>query len=267
MIRWFLLGRPFKSHFLFVDASELCWYSSMAACSSSIGFSVCMNLRNEAVSGMIWGHNLIVGKAEMRYFVREVALPVFPMNSGNRHFYRKKKQRHGVMSMLEPEAELQSGFAETPVTKDVTDNSVRNTVRVSETGFALKTDGKDGGEDMLDSNGGNGNFPNGRGGGGGGGGADKNDGDDSEEEEFGPLLCFEEVMRETQARGASLPSDMLTAAKNVGIRKILLLRYLDLQVLIQFYSYVFLLGDGRSKEKIEKCKPQLYNLFAPGIVV
>ncbi|KAK1298647.1 hypothetical protein QJS10_CPB14g00715 [Acorus calamus] len=40
---------------------------------------------------------------------------------------------------------------------------------------------------------------------------------------------FEEVMRETEARGASLPSDMLEAAKAVGLRKVLMLRYLDLQ--------------------------------------
>ncbi|CAB4315024.1 unnamed protein product [Prunus armeniaca] len=42
-------------------------------------------------------------------------------------------------------------------------------------------------------------------------------------------MKFEEVMKETEARGASLPSDMIEAAKSVGIRKVLLLRYLDLQ--------------------------------------
>lgn len=201
----------------------------MAACSSSIGLSRSLSLRNEVVSGMIWSHNLIIDNARLGYFVKEVALPLLCRNSRSRHLYRKKKQRRGAMSMLEPQAELQSGVAETPVSKDVTDTSVRNDARVLETGCALKTDSEDGGEDMLDGNGGNGNFPNGRGGGGGGGGDDKDDGDDLEEEEFGPILSFEEVMREAQARGASLPSDMLTAAKSVGIRKILLLRYLDLQ--------------------------------------
>lgn len=73
-------------------------------------------------------------------------------------------------------------------------------------------------------NGGNGKPPNGGGGGGNGGG------DENEEDELGPLLNYEEAMRETTARGASLPSDMLDAAKSVGIRKLLLLRYLDLQV-------------------------------------
>ncbi|CAH8283792.1 unnamed protein product [Eruca vesicaria subsp. sativa] len=48
-------------------------------------------------------------------------------------------------------------------------------------------------------------------------------GEDYEEKEFGPLLKFEEVMRETEARGATLP-----AAKTFGIRKLILLRYLFL---------------------------------------
>uniref|UniRef100_A0A803QGR4 RNase H type-1 domain-containing protein n=1 Tax=Cannabis sativa TaxID=3483 RepID=A0A803QGR4_CANSA len=42
-------------------------------------------------------------------------------------------------------------------------------------------------------------------------------------------VALEEVMKETEARGVTLPSDMLEAAKSVGIRKVLLLRYLDLQ--------------------------------------
>lgn len=76
--------------------------------------------------------------------------------------------------------------------------------------------------------GGNGKDNNGKGGGGDGGG--DNEGDEYEEKEFGPLLKFEEVMKELEARGrgATLPPDMLEAAKTVGIRKVLLLRYLDL---------------------------------------
>ncbi|CAI9098315.1 OLC1v1034938C1 [Oldenlandia corymbosa var. corymbosa] len=84
-------------------------------------------------------------------------------------------------------------------------------------GYGISVDGSGGG--------GNGKFS---GGGGGGGGSD-DDGNDYEEEEFGPLLKFDEVMRETEARGANLPADMLEAAKNFGLRKLLLLRYLDLQ--------------------------------------
>lgn len=83
--------------------------------------------------------------------------------------------------------------------------------------------GGDGG-DSFGGSGGNGKFPPG----GGGGGGDQEE--SGEEEEFGPLLKYEEVIREAEARGASLPSDMLEAAKAIGIRRVLLLRYLDLQV-------------------------------------
>ncbi|KAJ6755848.1 EXPRESSED PROTEIN-RELATED [Salix purpurea] len=96
-------------------------------------------------------------------------------------------------------------------------------IRVLESGSELKTDF--GG---TNGNGGNGKFPSGGGGSGGGGGGG-GEGEDKEEEEFGPIMKFEEVMKETGARGASLPPDMLEAAKTIGIRKVLLLRYLDLQ--------------------------------------
>jgi hypothetical protein len=68
----------------------------------------------------------------------------------------------------------------------------------------------------------------GSGGGGGGGGGDG--GDSEEEKEFGPIMKFEEVMKEIEARGVELPADMMEAAKSIGIRKMFLLRYLDLQV-------------------------------------
>ncbi|XP_012461869.1 protein RETICULATA-RELATED 1, chloroplastic [Gossypium raimondii] len=75
------------------------------------------------------------------------------------------------------------------------------------------------------------------GGGCGGGGRDNggNDsfggggGEDEEGKEFGPMLKFEEVKKEAEARGVKLPSDMMDAAKSCGIRKLFLLRYLDLQ--------------------------------------
>nr|CAN73121.1 hypothetical protein VITISV_031174 [Vitis vinifera] len=68
----------------------------------------------------------------------------------------------------------------------------------------------------------------GSGSGGGGGGGDGGE-DNSGEEEFGRILKFEEVMREAENRGASLPSDMWEAAKTTGIREVILFRYLDLQ--------------------------------------
>ncbi|XP_078162193.1 protein RETICULATA, chloroplastic-like isoform X1 [Carex rostrata] len=77
---------------------------------------------------------------------------------------------------------------------------------------------------------------NGNGGGSGDGDGDgKGKGDDDDgkaengDDEFGPLLSFEEVMQETEAHGVTLPADMLEAAKNGGIQKILLLRYIEMQ--------------------------------------
>ncbi|XP_010689980.2 protein RETICULATA-RELATED 1, chloroplastic [Beta vulgaris subsp. vulgaris] len=76
-----------------------------------------------------------------------------------------------------------------------------------------------------DENGGN--FPP-ENGGNGGGGSDGG-GDDEEEKEFGAIMKFEDVMRETEKYGATLPSDILEAAKTSGIRELILMRYLELQ--------------------------------------
>lgn len=84
---------------------------------------------------------------------------------------------------------------------------------------------------IADNDGGDGSD----GGGNGGGGGDDGE-DDNEEKEFGRILKFEEVMRETENRGASLPSDMWEAAKTTGIREVILYRYLDLQVSLAFHS-------------------------------
>ncbi|KAK2980060.1 hypothetical protein RJ640_028789, partial [Escallonia rubra] len=71
---------------------------------------------------------------------------------------------------------------------------------------------------------GNGRLPPGDGGDGGG-----EEEDDGGEEEFGPIMKFEAVMEEVKSRGASLPVDMLEAAKVTGLRRLILMRYLDLQ--------------------------------------
>ncbi|CAN0900450.1 Protein RETICULATA-RELATED 1, chloroplastic [Linum grandiflorum] len=82
-----------------------------------------------------------------------------------------------------------------------------------------------------DGFGGNGGSPGGGadGFGGNGGSPGDGDGDNREENEFGPILKFDDVIRETNARGAKLPADMLAAAETIGIREKFLLRYLDLQ--------------------------------------
>ncbi|KAF8704078.1 hypothetical protein HU200_031564 [Digitaria exilis] len=63
----------------------------------------------------------------------------------------------------------------------------------------------------------------------GGGGRGGEGDDDYKEAEFGPLLGFDEVLRLAAARGVALPGDMIEAAKDAGIREVLLLRYFDLQ--------------------------------------
>lgn len=80
-----------------------------------------------------------------------------------------------------------------------------------------------GGDDVPPGNKGGGGGGKGGDGGGGGGDGDEN------EEELGPVLNYNEVMKEVEARGATLPPDMLEAAKTIGIRRLYLLRYLDLQ--------------------------------------
>ncbi|CAA7401767.1 unnamed protein product [Spirodela intermedia] len=91
-----------------------------------------------------------------------------------------------------------------------------------------------GGSLILDSGGGShggvggqGKFPPGDGGGGGG-----DDGEAPQEsDEFGPLLRFEEVMAVLGEKGRTLPLDMWEAAEAVGIRKLLLENYLNLQAM------------------------------------
>lgn len=80
------------------------------------------------------------------------------------------------------------------------------------------------------SGGDNGNGRNPAGGGGGGSGGGGNEEDDNDEKEFGPIIKFEQVIKEAEMRGADLPLDMLEAAKTTGLRRLILTRYLDLQV-------------------------------------
>lgn len=63
-----------------------------------------------------------------------------------------------------------------------------------------------------------------------GGGDDGDGGGDYDEKEFGPIVKFDEVVKEAEKLGAKLPIDMLEAAKTTGIRRLILSRYLDMQV-------------------------------------
>ncbi|KAK2657762.1 hypothetical protein Ddye_010814 [Dipteronia dyeriana] len=206
----------------------------MAGCVSGFGLSNVVNVRNEAVLKKLWGQSLVFDNVRFKSLVKQAAFPLLGRNIGYRHVSMKKKQRLVVMSnMSHSPAEPQSGWAATTVTEEGNDGVISKDVKVLDANEGSKIDSDGNGGDIFDGNGGNGKYVNGNGGGGGGGGGgDGGDGseeNDYEEKEFGPLMKFEEVMKEVEARGATLPLDMLEAAKNVGIRKLLLLRYLDLQ--------------------------------------
>ncbi|XP_055836294.1 protein RETICULATA-RELATED 1, chloroplastic [Solanum dulcamara] len=83
-------------------------------------------------------------------------------------------------------------------------------------------DGGDGGN-------GKGGFPSDNGGSGDGGGDDDDGDGDYDEKEFGPIVKFDEVVKEAEKLGAKLPIGMLEAAKTTGIRRLILSRYLDMQ--------------------------------------
>ncbi|GLT75855.1 hypothetical protein SLA2020_475490 [Shorea laevis] len=180
----------------------------------SIGHLHVVNVRNEVVYRNIWNQDQMVSSLKFRSFV----------DNGKRLVFAKKEQRLVVMSLSQPQGSVpQSAVTTTGATKEagntVGGSIVGEDVRILETEFEAEIDNNGG-------DGGNGKANNGGRGGGDGSGDDE--GDDQDEKEFGPILKFEEVMKEIEARGASLPSDMLEAAKSVGIRKVLLLRYLDL---------------------------------------
>lgn len=147
-----------------------------------------------------------------------------------RFICKNKRQTLAVVNAINPEADSNSTPSLTTTIE--IENYAANVVDKS---YLSTPDSKTdvGGGGFIDGSGGNGKFS-----GGGGGGGNDDGGDDYEEKEFGPILKFEEVIRETEARGASLPADMLEAAKTVGLRKLLLERYLDLQVEL-FYLFVF----------------------------
>ncbi|OVA17771.1 Protein of unknown function DUF3411 [Macleaya cordata] len=207
----------------------------MAICSSSFRLSSFANLSNEFDSKKQWRSHLIV---KVRAFeclrnqnremesssMKEVTFSSsFRYDRSSRYTVRSEKHRLGVRCMLQPQTEPETGESVITVSREGNDTVLAKDFKISETEFTPAVDNGSGGG----GGGGDGNGKFGSGGGGGGGGDHEEDG--KEEEEFGPIMKFEEVMKETEKRGASLPSDMLEAAKTVGIRKVLLIRYLDLQ--------------------------------------
>ncbi|KAL2481595.1 Protein of unknown function (DUF3411) [Abeliophyllum distichum] len=195
----------------------------MAGCSSSIRLTHFKNLQKE----IVFSRNTRIRNPNLTLLKFQGSSNVKPKGQ-----FLCKKKRRGllIVNTLNPETEPLSGLTVTTVTKESHGSHVEKDGRVSGSDYVSKGDEEngDGGGNLVDGSGGNGKFSSGGGGGGGGGGGNEG-GDDKEEEELGPILKFEEVIRETEARGATLPVDMLEAAKSVGIRKVLLLRYLDLQ--------------------------------------
>ncbi|XP_057425928.1 protein RETICULATA, chloroplastic-like [Lotus japonicus] len=197
----------------------------MAGCSSNFVVARVVNVGKETVTRNLGNQD------SSRLSFRGVMMKesVFPIICDRLCVSRQKKQTFFIMSMSQqPPVESQSGVTAVEFSKGVGDSdSVTN--KISDGELDSKTDRVGSNGVVLDSGVGNGGYGNGgvRDGGGGGGG--DGDGNDKEEEEFGPILKYDEVLRETEARGATLPLDMLEAAKSVGIRKLLLLRYLDLQ--------------------------------------
>ncbi|KAK9123849.1 hypothetical protein Sjap_013451 [Stephania japonica] len=160
--------------------------------------------------------NLKSGNVEFRGFVKAEGLRISSR-------YKNRRRHVEAKIRAERESEFESGEEAVVVSNDVGDRPLVRKSETVETRFTPEI-GSIGGVGSFSGNGGDGRF---RGGGGGGGG--DNEEDNQEEKEFGPILKFEEVIKEVDARGASLPSDMLEAAKANGIRKIILDRYLDLQ--------------------------------------
>lgn len=194
----------------------------MAGCSSSAGIAHFKNLQNGVVPSKCFSSTS---------FLTARCFSIDGARTNTRLLCKRQRLRLVVVNVMNPGTEPKSSPAVTTTIGTGAIDHVGKDAEVVDNSYFSIPDSKNGGGDdggFIDGSGGNGKFSGGGGGGGGGGGDDG--GDDYEEKEFGPLLKFEEVIRETEARGVSLPADMLEAAKTVGLRKLLLLRYLDLQV-------------------------------------
>lgn len=185
-----------------LNSKPFSYFTAMAVYSSRIAAGHLVNLRNEVVfPARKLFYSRVSNVRNIRMGIRGLRIRGLADNSEGGF------ESSGVVHQVVGENESFNG---------------NNGVRIlDDSDFKPNVDAGSGGDD-----GGNGKLLGGGGGGGGGG----NDGVDPDEEEFGPLLQFAEVIREIEARSAKLPSDMLEAAKTVGIRKLLLHRYLDLQV-------------------------------------
>lgn len=201
----------------------------MAGCASNFGVTRVVSVGKEAVLKNQYSN---LSRLSFRVVLKEAAFPVIFVNKCGRsssYVSIQKKPTFLTMCMSQPPADSQSVVTTVEFSEGGSDSVVRKEQTILDSELGSKTDGNDNNGVVFDGSGGNGSIGNG-GEGDSGGGGDGDDGNDEEGEEFGPILKYDEVLRETEARGVTLPLDMLEAAKSVGIRKLLLLRYLDLQV-------------------------------------
>ncbi|XP_075502311.1 protein RETICULATA, chloroplastic-like [Primulina tabacum] len=184
----------------------------MAGCSSSARVARFKDLQHEILLSRCFGDSSLMFEN-----VRNSNVNGFRTN-GNL-LCNNKRQRLVIVNASNREVEPQPVVVVTTKTEARDGDYVVKDDRIGEKNY-VSTPDSNGGGDFIDGSGGNGKFS--------GGGGDNNGGD-NEEQEFGPILKFEEVILEAEAQRISLPADMLEAAKTVGLRKVFLLRYLDLQ--------------------------------------
>ncbi|CAI8584413.1 unnamed protein product [Vicia faba] len=203
----------------------------MAGCSSNFGVARVVSVGKESV--LRKNVNQYSGFSSLSFrslmLLNEAAFPSICVNKcgGGSYVSIQKKQTFLIMCMSQSSAESQPAVTRIELSDEGGDSNVGKELKVLDGELDSKSVGNGDNGVVFDGRGGNGSFGSGGAGGGGGGGGD--DDDEKEEGEFGPMLKYDEVLRETEARGVTLPFDMLEAAKTVGIPKLLLLRYLDLE--------------------------------------
>lgn len=176
--------------------------------------------------------------AECSLFLKAATFPAFFRVERSGGGVCSKKRKWGFEIRIELQHPIEADSTDTTITiqQEGGDVSLKKEARALESDHHSNLDFGNGGMGHPDGSGGSGKTPPGGWGGDGG----RNDGDheknNREEDEFGPILKFDEVIREAEKQGASLPSDMLEAAKTVGIQKVLLLRYLELQVFLHYFA-------------------------------
>lgn len=203
----------------------------MAGCSSNFGVARVVSVGKEAGLGKNVNQYSSFSSLSFRsaMLLNEAAFPAICVNKcgGGSYLSIQKKQTFLTMCMSQPPTESQPAVSTIELSEGGGDTVVGKEQKILDSESDSKSVGNDDNGVVFDGSGGNGSFGSGGAGDGGGGGGD--DDDDKEEGEFGPMLKYDEVLRETEARGVTLPFDMLEAAKTVGIPKLLLLRYLDLE--------------------------------------